>query len=113
MDLLTWSVPEITVYALTALGQAGYEALRKGGGYVPLDVVLDKSILEVLARLLERGSAALTPEQLANLQMLGYVELDGTVSAAGHAAMRAYALLVAPRFIEEREPRADPRLCDY
>ena len=104
MDLLTWSVPERTVYALTALGQAVYEALRKGGGYVPLDVVLDKSILEVLARLLERGSAALTPEQLANLQMLGYVELDGTVSAAGHAAMRAYALLVAPRFIEGESP---------
>ena len=93
MDLLTWSVPERTVYALTAPGQAVYEALRKGGGYVPLDVVLDTSILAVLARLLERGSAALTPEQLANLQMLGYVELDGTVSAAGHAAMRAYAPL--------------------
>ncbi len=30
MDLLTWSVPERTVYALTALGQAVYEALRKG-----------------------------------------------------------------------------------
>jgi hypothetical protein len=100
MDLLTWSVPERTVYALTALGQAVYEALRKGGGYVPLDVVLDQSILEVLARLLERGSAARTPGQLANLQMLGYVELDGTVSAAGHAALRAYALLVAPRFSE-------------
>jgi uncharacterized protein len=104
IDLLTWSVPARTVYALTALGQAVYEALRKGGGYVPLAVVLDTSNLEVLARLLGRGGAALTPEQLANLQMLGYVELDGTVSAAGQAAMRAYALLVAPRFIEGESP---------
>ena len=106
MDLLTWSVPERTVYSLTAPGQAVYEALHKGGGYVPLDAVLDESILEVLARLVERGSTALTSEQVANLQMLGYVEHDGTVSAAGQAAMRAYAPL------KGRDP-TDPRLCDY
>lgn len=92
MDLLIWSVPERTVYALTALGQAVYEALRKGG-YAPLDAVLDEPTLEALALLVDQGSAALTSEQMLDLQMLGYVELDGTVSAAGQAAMRAYSLL--------------------
>ena len=92
LDLLTWSVPERIVYALTALGQAVYEARRKGG-YAPLDAVLDEPILKVLALLVEQGSAALTSEQLLTLQTLGYVELDGTVSAAGQAAMRAYSLL--------------------
>jgi len=92
MDLLTWSVPERTIYALTALGRAVYETLLKEG-YAPLDTVLDEPTLKVLALLVERGSEALTSEQLLNLQMLGYVELDGTVSAAGQAAMRAYSLL--------------------
>ena len=92
MDLLTRSVPERTIYALTALGQAVYEALLKEG-YAPLDAVLDEPTLEVLALLIDQGSAALTSEQMQNLQMLGYVELDGTVSAAGQAAMRAYSLL--------------------
>lgn len=92
MDLLTWSVPERTGYALTALGQAVYEALRKGG-YSLLDAVLDESILEVLALLSDEGSEALTSEQLRDLQLLGYVEFDGTLSAAGQAAMRAYSLL--------------------
>lgn len=93
MELLVWSIPEGTVYALTALGQAVYEALRKGGGYVPLDEVLDKPILEALALLADKGSTTLTPEQLENLQLLGYVESDGTLSAAGQAALRAYSLL--------------------
>jgi uncharacterized protein len=88
IDLLTWSVPERIVYALTALGQAVFEALRKGGY-----AALDESILEALALVIDRGSKALTDEQVADLQMLGYVELDGSVSAAGQAAMRAYALL--------------------
>jgi hypothetical protein len=101
MDLLTWSVPEGTVYALTALGQAVYETLRKGG-YAPLDAVLDETILEVLALLVDEGSAALTPEQLSNLQMLGYVELDETVSADGQAAMQVYSLL-------QQESPAQPR----
>ena len=92
MDLLTWSVPEGSVYALTALGQAVYETLRKGG-YAPLDAVLDEPTLEVLALLVDRGSEALTSEQMENLQMLGYVDLDGSVSAAGQAAMRVYSLL--------------------
>ncbi len=92
LDLLTWSVPERIVYALTALGQAVYEALRKGG-YAPLDAVLDEPTLKVLALLVDQGSAALTSEQLLTLQTLGYVELDGTVSAAGQAALQAYSLL--------------------
>ncbi len=92
MDLLTWSVPERIVYALTALGQAAYEALRKGG-YAPLDAVLDEPTLKVLDLLVDQGSAALTSEQLLNLQTLGYVESDGTVSAAGQSALRAYSLL--------------------
>jgi len=99
MDLLTWSVPERTVYALTELGRAVYEALLKEG-YAPIDAVLDEPTLEVLALLVSQGSDALTSEQLLNLQTLGYVELDGTVSAAGQAAMRAYSLLVAPQFSE-------------
>ena len=103
MDLLTWSVPERTLYALTAPGLAVYEALRKGG-YAPLDAVLDEPTLEVLARLSDQGSEALTSEQMADLQMLGYVEFDGTLSAEGQAAMRAYSLLVAPRFIEGESP---------
>ena len=100
MDLITWSVPEGTVYALTALGQAVYEALHKGGyapddmlGYATYDAVLDEPILETLTLLLDQGSTALTSEQLLDLQTLGYVEFDGTLSAAGQAAMRAYALL--------------------
>lgn len=96
MDLLTWSVPERTIYALTALGQAVYEAVRKGG-YAPLGVVLDEPILEVLALFIDRGSASLTSEQLAELQMLGYVDLEGSVSADGQAAMQAYALLQRER----------------
>ena len=103
MDLLTWSVPERTIYALTALGRAVYETLLKEG-YAPLDTVLDEPTLKVLALLVEQGSKALTSEQLLKLQMLGYVELDGTVSAAGQAAMGAYSLLVAPRFIEGESP---------
>jgi uncharacterized protein len=103
MDLLTWSVPERTIYALTELGRAVYEALLKEG-YAALDTVLDEPILEVLALLVNQGSEALTSEQLLNLQTLGYVELDGTVSAAGQAAIRAYSLLVAPRFIEGERP---------
>jgi hypothetical protein len=92
MELLTWSVPERTLYALTALGQAVYEAVRKGG-YAPLATVLDEPILEVLASFIDRGSASLTSEQVADLQMLGYVDLEGRVSAEGQAAMQAYALL--------------------
>lgn len=103
MDLLTWSVPERTIYALTELGRAVYEALLKEG-YAPLDAVLDEPTLEVLVLLANQGSEALTSEQLLNLQTLGYVELDGTVSAAGQAAMRAYSLLVAPRFSEGESP---------
>jgi uncharacterized protein len=85
------------------LGRAVYEALLKEG-YAPLDTVLDEPTLKVLALLIEQGGKALTSEQLLKLQMLGYVELDGTVSAAGQAAMRAYSLLVAPRFIEGESP---------
>ena len=104
MELLTWSVPERTVFALTAMGQAVYEALRKGGyapdgmlGYAPYDAVLDEPILEVLALLVDQGSAALTSEQMLDLQTLGYVEYDGTVSTAGQAVLRAYALLKSER----------------
>ncbi len=79
MNLLSWSAPERTIYTLTALGQAVYEALRKGG-YAPLDAVLDEPTLEVLAMLVDRGSEALTSEQMLDLQTLGYVLLDGTVS---------------------------------
>ena len=109
MDLLTWSVPERTIYALTALGRAVYEALLKEGyagpGQAsPLHTVLDEPILEMLVLLVNQGSKALTSEQMLNLQTLGYVELDGTVSAAGQAAIRAYSLLVAPRFIEGERP---------
>lgn len=93
MDLFTWSVPERITYALTALGRAVYESLRKGAGYVPLDEVLNESILEALALLVEQGASALTSEQLMNLQLLGYVTLEGSVSAAGQAAMRVYTLL--------------------
>ena len=100
MDLLIWSVPEGTVYALTALGQAVYEALHKGGyapddmpGYATYDAVLDEPILEVLALLVDQGSMALTSEQLLDLQTLGYVEFDGTLSTAGQAAMQVYSLL--------------------
>ena len=100
MDLITWSAPEGTVQALTALGQAVYEALRKGRyapddmlGYDPYDAVLDEPILEALTLLLDQGSTALTSEQLLVLQTLGYVESDGTLSAAGQAAMQAHSLL--------------------
>lgn len=92
MELLTWSVPDGEIAALTALGQAVYEALRKGG-YPTADVVLDEPILDVLALLEERGSASLTSEQLMELQNLGYADEDGTVSVAGQAALRAYHLL--------------------
>src|SRR3989441_7938141 len=53
MDLLTWSVPERTIYALTALGQAVYEALLKEG-YAVLDTVLDEPILQALALLIDQ-----------------------------------------------------------
>src|SRR5262249_11589144 len=76
----------------TALGKAVYEALLKEG-YAPLDTVINEPTLKVLALLVEQGGKALTSEQLLNLQMLGFVELDGTVSAAGQAAIRAYSLL--------------------
>lgn len=92
MELLTWSVPDGEIATLTALGQVVYEALRKGG-YPTADVVLDEPILNVLASLEERGSASLTSEQLGELQNLGYVAEDGTVSVAGQAALRAYHLL--------------------
>jgi hypothetical protein len=96
MDLLAWSVPERSLYALSVLGQAVYEAVRKGG-YAPLDAVLDEPILEVLALFIDRGSASLTDSQVADLQMLGYVDLEGRVSSAGQAAMQAYALLQRER----------------
>ncbi|HEX4714696.1 MAG TPA: DUF505 domain-containing protein [Ktedonobacteraceae bacterium] len=96
MDLLAWSVPERSLYALSVLGQAVYEAVRKGG-YAPLDAVLDEPILEVLALFIDRGSASLTDSQVTELQMLGYVDLEGRVSSAGQAAMQAYALLQRER----------------
>lgn len=99
MELLTWSVPDGESYTLTALGQAVYEALRTGG-YVPSAAVLDEPTLEVLALLVDKGSAALSSEQLANLQALGYVGLDETLTAAGQAAMQAYAVL--QRGVSER-----------
>lgn len=92
MELLTWSVPDGEIATLTTLGQAVYEALRKGG-YATADVVLDEPILDVLALVEERGSASLTSEQLMELQNLGYVDEDGVVSVAGQAALRAYYLL--------------------
>lgn len=92
MNLLVWSVPEGDNYVLTALGQAVYDALRKGG-YSPLDVVLDEPLLQVLAELVDKGSAALASEQIASLQLLGYVDADEKLSEAGYAALRAYSLL--------------------
>jgi len=102
MELLVWSIPEGKVSTLTALGQAVYNALRKGGGYAPLTVVLNEPILEVLALLVDQGRAALTSEQRTNLYMLGYIESDDTLTAAGQAAMYAYSLL--QRESDERSP---------
>lgn len=92
MNLLAWSIPEGDNYVLTALGQAVYDALRKEG-YSPLDVALDEPLLQVLAELADKGSSVLTPEQIASLQLLGYVDADEKLSAAGYAALKAYSLL--------------------
>ncbi|GCE25102.1 hypothetical protein KDA_05860 [Dictyobacter alpinus] len=92
MDLLTWSSPDRTTYALTTLGQAAYEAVLKEG-YPVLDEVLNEAIMTVLAQFIDQGRDALTPEQLFNLQMLGYVDGEEKITAAGQAAMRAYSLL--------------------
>ena len=117
MDLITWSVPEGTVYSLTALGQAVYEALRKGGyapddmlGYATYDAVLDEPILEMLTLLLDQGSTALTSEQLLDLQTLGYVESDGTLSTAGQAAMRAHIHCSSVRARDRSAPSRLPSL---
>jgi hypothetical protein len=92
MELLTWSVPDGEIATLTTLGQAVYEALRKGG-YPTADVVLDEPILDLLSALEDRGSASYASGQLMELQNLGYVDEDGAVSAAGQAALRACHLL--------------------
>jgi uncharacterized protein len=94
MRLLVWSVPDREVFTLTALGKAVYEALRKGG-YPIANVVLDDDMLTLLATLAERGAGVLAPEQLAEVQMLGYAGPDGSLEPAGEAALRARQLLDA------------------
>lgn len=101
LELLSWSVPERTLYALTALGKAVYDAVRKEG-YPLLDTVLNEAILETLALLVDRGKTAINSEQMATLQLLGYVDLEGDINAAGEAAMRAYALMQEEKPLQVR-----------
>ncbi len=100
MRLLVWSVPDRDVFTLTALGQAVYEALRKGG-YHGADTVLDDAILTGLALLAEKGAGELPTEQLQRLQAAGYVGPDGLLLPAGEAALRA-------RQLHEKEPAGPP-----
>jgi hypothetical protein len=101
MELITWSLPDGRFYALTALGEAVYEALRKGG-YTLGAVVLDEPTLKLLAFLVDRGSEALTADQREQLQALGFMGLDGHLTPAGEAALRAYALLQSERPVSVR-----------
>ncbi|MBX5449461.1 MAG: DUF505 family protein [Thermogemmatispora sp.] len=101
MELITWSLPDGQYYALTALGEAVYEALRKGG-YALGAVVLDEATLKLLALLVDRGRESLTADQSEQLQGLGFMEPDGGLTPAGEAALRAYALLQSERPVSVR-----------
>ncbi|WP_376795987.1 DUF505 domain-containing protein [Thermogemmatispora sp.] len=101
MELITWSLPDGRFYALTALGEAVYEALRKGG-YAPRAIVLDEPTLKLLALLVDRGGEALTPDQSEQLQESGFIGSDGQLTPAGEAALRAYALLQSERPVAVR-----------
>lgn len=92
LELLTWSVPQRTLYAFTALGKAVYDAMCKEG-YPLLDTVLNEAIVKTLALFVDHGQTAVDSEQMATLQLLGYVDTEGSLSAAGEAAVRAYALI--------------------
>ncbi|MGZ6387633.1 MAG: DUF505 domain-containing protein [Ktedonobacterales bacterium] len=95
LRFIVWSVPDRAVFTFTTLGQAVYEALRLGG-YPIADIVLDDAILTQVATIAEQGAAALQPELLARVQMLGYAAADGSLTPAGQAALRAQHFLDAP-----------------
>nr|BBH96053.1 hypothetical protein KTA_42520 [Thermogemmatispora argillosa] len=101
MELITWSLPDGQYYALTTLGEAVYEALRKGG-YALGAVVLDEAMLKLLALLVDRGRESLTADQSEQLQGLGFMDPDGRLTPAGEAALRAYALLQSERPVSVR-----------
>ncbi len=100
MDLLVWSVPDAEVYALSALGEAVSEAIEKGG-YPSEGIVLDDMVTRLLVAVDDEGSGAITSEQCEQLQRLGYVDADSTLTSAGEAALRV-------RRIVERGPDARP-----
>jgi uncharacterized protein len=95
MRLLVWSVPDGDIFTLTAVGNAVYEALRKGG-FPVADAVLDEAILALLATLADKGAGAVGPERLAQVQISGYAGPDGSLTPAGEAALRARRFRDAP-----------------
>ncbi len=92
MELLAWSVPDREIGVLTALGQAVYETMHKGG-YARAAIVLDDTILDMLAFFAQVGPASLAPEQLLVLQNLGYLDEESSLSEAARAALKVYRIL--------------------
>ncbi len=95
MELLVWSVPDAESYMLTTLGQAVYDTLRVGT-FPTSGMVLDAEVLRALARITQRGVQVVSPAQIEVLQVLGYLDAEGALTASGSGAMRVYALLRSP-----------------
>ncbi len=89
MRLIAFSVPTSDIYALTGLGQQVRMALKKGAA-IFMDVVIDESILELIARSM-RGDM-LSDSEKEILMVRGFLDGGGEILPAGEHLYLAYKI---------------------
>lgn len=87
MRLIAFSVPTSDVYALTGMGQQIRMALKKGAATF-MDVVIDESILELLARAALGNNLSDTEKEI--LMIRGFMGMNGEILPAGEHLYLAY-----------------------
>ncbi len=89
MRLIAFSVPTSDIYALTGLGQQIRMALKKGAATF-MDVVIDESILELIARAM-RGDM-LSDSEKEILMVRGFMGMSEEILPAGEHLYLAYLI---------------------
>jgi hypothetical protein len=89
MRLIAFSVPTSDIYALTGLGQQIRMALKKGAATF-MDVVIDESILELIARAM-RGDM-LSESEKEILMIRGFMGMSEEILPAGEHLYLAYKI---------------------
>ncbi|WP_457599591.1 DUF505 domain-containing protein [Hydrogenimonas sp.] len=90
MRLFAYSVPDGEIALFTGIGQGVIEVLRRGAAAPEGDVV-DSLMLDLLAD--HYDGKAIEEMAKVQLEMMGYIDDDGTLTPAGEAAMELRALL--------------------